>query len=266
MLVYDDLSTDGTPALLARHADRLRVIRGTRRGSFAANMNRLAEQAVGRRLVLINNDVLLRPRWLEPMLELAHAEEAAIVGNLQVYPDSGRINHAGGCFDRGVVIRHLYEGLAPDLPAARRRRRLQFVTAACWLVDADWFRRLGGFDEAYVNGYEDADFCLRTLEAGGSVWYCGASVIEHYGNSTPGRFDAHGGNRAYFLARWRERIEIDLPRLTTEDGVDWPHFSRGYRMVEAIWRYPPVNALGRRLMRLPGLMRARQALRARLLR
>ena len=95
ILIYDDLSTDGTADLLASYGDRLRVFRDDARGCFARNNNRLSRAANGRRLVLLNNDMLLRPGWLQPMLGVMDEHGAGIVGNLQVYPRSGRINHAG---------------------------------------------------------------------------------------------------------------------------------------------------------------------------
>ena len=91
VLVYDDHSTDETASLLERLADRVRTVRDAERGWFGRNMNRLAAEARGRWICLLNNDVLLHPRWLEAMVELAGKHPAAgVIGNFHRFPQTGR--------------------------------------------------------------------------------------------------------------------------------------------------------------------------------
>ena len=62
---------------------------------------------------------------------------------------------------------------------ARRSGLLRFtaprpvpaVTGAFMSVDRGWFEKLGGFTEDYVFGhYEDADLCLKSIQAGAVPW------------------------------------------------------------------------------------------------
>lgn len=260
-LVYDDRSTDGTPALLASFGDRLRVVRGDEPGCFGSNMNSLARLARGQLLVLLNNDMIMRPGWLEPMLDAADRTGVGVVGNLQVYPGTATINHAGGAFERDLTPVNLYEGLDASLPAASAEREMKFVTAACWVADAALFKRLDGFDPVFRNGYEDADLCLRMLDAGQRVWYCGRSVVEHHGNSTPGRFARQSRNRSAFLRRWRGRLEPDLDAVTSADGVAWPNRSPAERAVRRLVRVWPLGWLAERVSNVPGVQSARGRLR-----
>ena len=46
------------------------------------------------------------------------------------------------------------------------QRRVDWVSAAFWLVPHAVWRRLGGFDEGYYMYCEDVDFCLRLQLAG----------------------------------------------------------------------------------------------------
>ena len=128
LLIYDDMSTDDTPALLDAWRERadptfaagVRVIRGDTPGCFGTNMNALAERASGDTLVLLNNDMLFEPGWLGPVLRLAREHPSSIIGNRQVYPDrSGPIgatlNHGGGAFARDLTPVNLYDGMPADL-------------------------------------------------------------------------------------------------------------------------------------------------------
>ena len=71
VLVYDDASTDGTPGLLERESSWVRTVRDSARGSFSINMNRLAVDARGWHLVMLNNDTLLRDGWIEELMAVA---------------------------------------------------------------------------------------------------------------------------------------------------------------------------------------------------
>lgn len=279
VLVYDDASTDGTPGLLERESSWVKTVRDSARGSFSVNMNRLARDARGRHLVMLNNDTLLRDGWLEELLAVAKQHpEAGIVGNLHVFPEDpdrvspGRctINHAGVVFDADLHGRHLYEGLPETDPDASgpagATREMQAVSAACWLVDAAHWRALGGFDEAYVNGHEDIDACLRTREMGREVWYAGKSVIEHHGSSTPGRFDKIDENHERFIGRWGRTIEADLERVTGADGVVWPRRSVAYRAARGVWRWGPARAVIGRAMASPFGTRCRSVIHKKLIR
>ena len=70
VIVVDNGSTDGTPAYLrelgAQRIDVRMILNTTNRGFAAANNQALA-MARGNLLVLLNNDTLLAPRWLESL-------------------------------------------------------------------------------------------------------------------------------------------------------------------------------------------------------
>ena len=115
--------------------------------------------------------------------------------------------------------RHLYAGFPGDHPAVDRSREVAAATAACLLIRRQSFEALGGFDTAYVNGYEDVDLCLRlATERGETVRYRGDSVLYHLESVTRWASDDRTGgvehNSRVFSERWHHRIEPD----------DFPHY------------------------------------------
>lgn len=259
LLIYDDQSTDGTGAYLGSLNGATRVFREAERGHYAWNNNRLAAEARGRWLLMLNNDTLCLPGWFEPMWNLAesaHGSEVGVIGGMQVFGDRRTISHAGVVFAPNRMPCHLYEGLSATLEPARTMRDLQAVTAACWLTRTDLFRRLDGFHEGYRNGYEDIDYCLRVREAGSRVLYAGQSCIVHFGGCSANRFDHEIANQRLFLKRNRKRIEVDLRSLTTADGVRWPGDSAMLHLLRRAWHSP----VGRPMY---PLVRNRQGLRLR---
>jgi glycosyltransferase involved in cell wall biosynthesis len=79
VVVVDDASTDGTPAVLARYADRVRLLRHPRnRGKGAALRTALAE-ATGDFVVPQDADLEYEPQDLKRLLETAGRSGARVV-------------------------------------------------------------------------------------------------------------------------------------------------------------------------------------------
>ena len=166
VILIDDGSTDGTRDFLAGLTDpRCRVICNEAPRGFAANNNTGSRLAQAPLLCFLNNDTVLLPGWLEPMAKLALAvPEVACVGNVQREPISGLIDHCGFYFDADGEPIHAGKNHAA--PPAEPYLSWPAVTAACWVVRKQVFQQLGGLDEAFHNGCEDLDFCLRAGAAG----------------------------------------------------------------------------------------------------
>ncbi|MDH3317873.1 MAG: galactosyltransferase-related protein, partial [Gammaproteobacteria bacterium] len=119
----------------------------------------------------------------------------------QIDPGSGLIHHAGVFFD--------WDGRPLHAWRYRRRRpegdfgEWNAITAACFMIEAQLFREIGGFDEAYRNGFEDIDLCVRLRQKGYRLLVSYRSVIEHYASVSPGRTKYDEENRERFLGKWR---------------------------------------------------------------
>lgn len=228
----------------------------------------MARHATAPLLLMLNNDTVLQDGWLEPMIACLDGDQhAAVVGNQQRYPGTNRLHHAGGCFAPDGLPLHLYDGWPDTTKGIQRIRPVQFVTAACWLTRREHFLKLGGLDEAYVFGFEDIDFCLRTREAGHTVLYCGLSMIEHHGSATPGRYLHDQANWQIFQKRWIQQAnqgyQLDAETLAAEDGNRFPDWGFTYRLLRQIKSSQQAPPLLRVLDRLPLYHHARRALRAR---
>lgn len=205
IIFVDDGSTDGTRDWLATLRDpRIRVLLNERNLGYAAANNRAAAVAAGGFLVLLNNDLVLLPRWLEPMLD-AHAalrDRAGMIGNVQRDARTGEIDHAGlvvNLTGKPVHARTLPSRL---LRLVQPVRRVPAVTGACLLVARSLWEQLGGFDEGFMNGGEDIDLCFRARAAGLINAVALRSVVRHHVSASPGR-KARDEQNSYRLAlRW----------------------------------------------------------------
>jgi GT2 family glycosyltransferase len=250
IILVDDGSTDGTREFLQTLPPGFcRILLNEKNCGFAASNNAGARAATGEVLALLNNDLVLRPGWLEPMLKILESDpHAGIVGNVQRNIRTGRVDHAGIGFDLCGLGMHLGQNLPAFVLAAQRRHRA--VTAACCLVGRKTFFTAHGFDENYRNGYEDVDLCLRLDDLGYHQWVAGRSIVLHHISSSPGRHDHEQPNQKRFFERWGERTLAWGRR-------DWPreYLRRNWRTP---WRLNAAKTCDA-LTRLLGLRRGDSA-------
>ena len=227
LVLVDNASPDDTRELLAAYSDRARVVLLDENRNYAGGNNEGARVARGEMLVLLNNDTEVGPGALEALADQALEPGVGIVGARLLYPD-GTIQH-GGCAwwrapDRMVRPFHLFRHEAGDLPAAGAIFDCDFVTAACIAIRRELFLELGGFDEQFVNGWEDVDLCVRARLSGQRVVYRGDVSLTHAEAAT--RTSAHdeGPNERLFAARYGDVLEEDSERLEAQFDASGPIF------------------------------------------
>ena len=220
IIVVDDASTDLTAQLLGAYGDRIRVVTHATNAGFATACNDGAAVAGGEYLVFLNNDTIPEDGWLDALVRYAaNNPQAAAVGGKLLFPDD-TVQHAGVviCQDRNP--RHIYGGFPADHPAVNKSRTFQIVTAACALVRRGPFEKVGGFDNAFLNGYEDVDFCLRLRERGYEVHYCHESVVYHLESvSINNELEYQEPNFQLYRRRWAHRVQPDDFQYYFEDGL-----------------------------------------------
>lgn len=219
LILVDNASTDETPQLLAGLGAAVRVIRNETNLGFAKACNQGAAAARGRYVVFLNNDTVPLQGWLRALVDVVESRpEVSVVGSKLLYPD-GTLQHAGVVFNHRGQAHHLYAHLPGDFAPANRQRDLQVVTGACMLVRSDAFRAVGGFDEGFVNSFEDVDLCLRLRERGGRVVYEPKSVLFHLESQSAGRHAHDQANGDRLVKRWKHVSLADQASLLLEDGL-----------------------------------------------
>lgn len=224
VVIVDDASDDGTVERFADHEPELTIVAHRENKGFAISCNDGAAVAgEADYLVFLNNDTVPLPGWLDALVdEVIDDAEVGAVGSKLLYPD-GTVQHAGVIIGQDRWPRHLYAGFPGDHAAVDRSREVAAATAACLLVRRESFEALGGFDTAYVNGYEDIDFCLRlTAERDEKVHYCARSVLYHLESVTRWSDERSAGvehNSRLFSERWHDRIEPDDFAHYLADGL-----------------------------------------------
>ena len=218
VILVDNGSTDETPALLDEWADRAVVIRPCENLGFSQGNNLGASHGDSPYLLFLNNDTVAEDGWLDRLFSVIDGDPGiGIVGPKLLYPDR-TIQHAGLEVVNGIPD-HVFRNAPEDDPQANVSRDLDMVTGACLMIRRDLFASMDGFDQAYVNGVEDVDLCLRARDRGFRVRYVAESVLQHHEGMSDGRYDHVQPNLQRFAHRFQGRFDGQARFVPVVDRV-----------------------------------------------
>jgi GT2 family glycosyltransferase len=194
VIVVDNGSSDGSCSV-AREAGA-ELLGFTENRGFAVAVNEGIRRATSDWVLIVNNDVVLAPDWLERILGALNATGASFgVGKLLRQEDRTHLDGSWDLLSRGAYAwRCGYEKL--DGGVWSQRRTVAFAPMTAAMFHRSVFERVGLIDERFESYYEDVDFGLRCARAGISGIYEPAAVASHSSKTTFGR----KGSRVYFLS------------------------------------------------------------------
>jgi riboflavin kinase/FMN adenylyltransferase len=252
IVVADNGSPDDSIAVVRSHFPDVELLDLKENTGFADGYNRALAQVQAEYYVILNSDVLVTPRWLDPILSAMHENPKIAVAQPKILAEKRRqrFEHAGAAggwidtlgypFCRGRIFTHVEEDTGQYDQAAA----CFWAAGAAFFVRADLFHRFGGFDGDFFAHNEEIDLCWRLKRAGYSVWCFPQSVVYHLGGGT---LDYDNPRKAYLNFRnslfsivknaKRGRFIWLIPARLLLDGVAAVmYFTKGqWGHIKAIW-------------------------------
>jgi GT2 family glycosyltransferase len=167
MIAIDDGSTDGSAAILRRFEARgeARVLQTTGVGAAAA-MNLGIREAAHPIICLVDQDVVLKPGWLDAILApFQDGAVGAVQGRFVVDPDAPAVARVAAL---DVDDRYAAMGGGPTSHVCTGNSAYRALA----------LREAGLFDESFGYGY-DNDVSYRLIRAGYALRYCAAAQSIH---------------------------------------------------------------------------------------
>jgi N-acetylglucosaminyl-diphospho-decaprenol L-rhamnosyltransferase len=255
-IVIDNGSAgDGVAAVCAEHGAE--VVRLERNVGYSAAVNLGAARAEGEAIVLVNDDCVCDPGFVERISARVDRDAGIgmVAGVMRDWADGSRIDTAGMELDETLLVFDWLNG-EPLSALERIDRNPIGPSAAAAAFDRVAFAGLGGFDERLFAYWEDVDLVLRMRQAGyGCVLAADAQgVHQHSATLRSGSARKNylmGFGRGYVLRKWgvltparalpiavRETIlcagQLAVDR--TASGIAGR--LRGYRAARRTERYP----------------------------
>ena len=178
-LVYVDGRSPPRIARCLREQSTARGFRLIRKEYYLSpnSARNLGAQGVQTRyIVFIDNDVVVAPNWLGPLVECAEATGASITGPLcfESRPLHTAVHFSGGeagiveAQANGRVERHIVDKIFKTVPTEWQRTGC--AEFHCLMVRTEDFRRINGLDEQMLSTRENLDFCMAIAATGGTIY------------------------------------------------------------------------------------------------
>ena len=192
LYVADNASTDKSILFLKENYPSVKIIQNSTNGGFAQGYNEALKHVVADIFCLLNSDVEVTERWLDPIIKAFESMPEASVLQPKILDllkqdhfeyagaAGGFIDQLGYPFCRGRIFQHLEK----DTGQYNDTKEIFWATGACMFVKRSVFESLGGFDTDYFAHQEEVDFCWRAKNKGHKIYYVGDSKVYHLGGST----------------------------------------------------------------------------------
>ena len=221
IIIIDNGSTDETKQYFINFhgLKNFRFISNNENLGFAKASNMGAKVSGSGNILFLNNDTVVSKGAIDELYYSVNSDEAkslkiGAAGPLLLYPDK-KIQQAGIMFEERLVPYNAYSGMdisgcgQSDIKNTIYIRSYNALTAACLMFKKEIFEASGGFDEGYINGFEDVDLCLKLREAGYRLIFNPKSIIFHFEEKTAGRKKHDIENINRFMEKWRLKYKRD---------------------------------------------------------
>ena len=191
-VLLDNLSTDESVSYIQKNYPETRILQTGSNSGYSRAYNHAFENCSGKYIVLLNNDVKVRPGWLGPLVDEAESYDsiAALAPKLVSMHDTTLFEYAGACggyldifgypFARGRV----FFTLEKDIGQYEDNATVFWVTGAAMFVRLSALKQCGNLDVDFVHHMEEIDLCWRMNLAGFKLKVVPKSIVEHYGGAT----------------------------------------------------------------------------------
>jgi GT2 family glycosyltransferase/glycosyltransferase involved in cell wall biosynthesis len=181
VMVVDNGSTDGSVDFLKRDYPSVRILPLEKNLGFAEGNNAGVRAAAHDIVVLLNNDMVVEPGFLRPLLEGFSSRTFAVASQIYHQDPAARREETGKTsaeFRRGMID-YSHRPVASS-PPPRELYPAFWAGGGSSAFHRRRFLRLGGFQEIYSPAYvEDTDISYRAWKRGWHILFAPRSVVYH---------------------------------------------------------------------------------------
>lgn len=205
VVLVDNGSSDDSVAVARRELPGVRAVELDENLGFGPAVNRAVAEAPGDPLILLNNDAVPEPRFVEALLGGLDDGVDSVAGVLLQERAPELIDSAGVVADATLMGFDYLHG-EPAAAAATAPHPLG-PTGGAALYRRAAFEAVGGFDERIFLYYEDLDLALRLAARGGRCRLAPEARALHAYSASLGAASARkyawtGWSRGYMLRRY----------------------------------------------------------------
>lgn len=203
IIVVDNASEEGSPAIIKEKYPRIILVESVLNYGFAGGNNLGIMRARGKYVLLLNNDTVVEPNFLEPLVKkmIDNPEIGALSPKLRYYYKKDTFQYAGFTEINKWTIRNETIGEnEKDTGQYDYDRETAYTHGAAMLVPMEVIKKVGMMSYEFFLYYEEADWCIRIRNAGYKIFFVHNSVVYHKVSVTTGK---QSTLKTHFLTRNR---------------------------------------------------------------
>jgi GT2 family glycosyltransferase len=185
LIIVDNNSNQETQDIVKSYSQHknVKIILNKKNYGFAKGNNIGLKKATGDYLILLNNDILVTPGWMNRLVFHCQKQNVGLVG-----PVTNSIGNE-------AKIDIIYDPKnTKDLETKAKiyttshwgeTLNLRNLAAFCWIMSRETYKKIGDLDEKFGRGmFEDDDYCIRVKQAGLDILCADDVFIHHYGGAS----------------------------------------------------------------------------------
>lgn len=197
VIIVDDLSSDGTAAMVEGKFPQISLVRNEKNLGPTVARNCGATHVKSDYVVFLDNDVVVRPNTLGNLVQFLDAHpEAGMVGPKVLVAETGEpmwwnmghdpnnIRETIGKFLGALVqkfgwkwLKNLSMYFTLNYWDYDRTLAVDWIVEGCFAVRHRIFEQVGGFDEQFFMYFEGPDLCRRVRRAGYKIYFYPEGVV-----------------------------------------------------------------------------------------
>lgn len=186
LIVVDNASMDDSNKIIEENYPQIKLIKNNTNTGFSVAVNQGIKTAKGEYVLLLNNDTLAEPTWLEALVRTIEKDTRifSVCSKMIRYREKDKIDDAG---DYYTILGWSYK--RGDGKSASLYSKTEEVFSSCAgaaIYRKAIFDEIGYFDENFFAYLEDMDISYRAKLNGYKNIYCGDAEIYHIGSATSG--------------------------------------------------------------------------------
>ncbi|KNY26572.1 glycosyltransferase family 2 protein [Pseudobacteroides cellulosolvens] len=183
-------------------------------------------------VLIINNDTVVEPNFLSPLINACNesSENGIATGKIYYFDERELIWFGGSYFDSKLCECKI-DGIGKKEEERHNEKKyIPFATGCLWLIPVSVIQKVGLMSEDYFLYYEDADYCERIKKNGFRICYVPESVIYHKESRSTGK-----GSDLYHYYNTRNYL-IFISKYCTKLQVIAMYFNKMIKTLKDVLR------------------------------
>ncbi|MDG1941374.1 MAG: glycosyltransferase family 2 protein [Flavobacteriaceae bacterium] len=190
--LIDNASTDESVDYVKKNHPRVSIVLLDKNYGYAGGYNRGMASIKEDIFCLLNNDVLVNPGWLTPILDhfQKHPKTAIAQPHIMDLNQPDKFEYAGaagGFIDRlgyPYCRGRFFNEVEKDGGQYDKDEKIFWASGACFFIRKEVFESMKGFDEDFFAHMEEIDLCWRAFNQNLDVFSLYRSKVFHLGGGT----------------------------------------------------------------------------------